>query len=111
MCDYVVRQEPIDMAEYMPAGSGKQMHNVYCSRTPQFWVQSLLSQHNSHVCSHHLARTVRDIEKEARKYDLMVVGEEEPDPRYSRGYGGKRMTREQANYARVTVKPYAPKER
>ena len=83
----------------------------FCKRAPQFWVQSLLSTHNSLVCAHHLARTVRDIEQEARKFDLCVVGEDAPDMRYLRkdGHDGKisqRVTREHSNWARVTVKPY-----
>ena len=90
---------------------------AYCQRAPQFWVQSLLSQHSSLVCAHHLARTVRSIEAEARKYDLLTH-DYAPDTRYERKinyWGGKtriqRTTSDRANYARVTVKPYTPNGR
>jgi hypothetical protein len=113
MCDYVIRQETIDYAEYMPAGSGQGTHNVYCQRAPQFWVQSTISQHNSHACSHHLARIVREIEEAARPFDVLApIGTPEPDVRYAlSGALGviKRMTPSSANYARVTVKPYTRK--
>lgn len=110
MCDYVMRQETIDYAEYMPAGTGTGTHNVYCERAPQFWVQSLLSTHNSHACPHHLARIVREIEEAARQFDITTV-DRKPDARYSRDSQMLKvgMTKEQSNYARVTVKPYARK--
>lgn len=115
MCDYVMRQETIDYAEYMPAGSGTGTHNVYCERAAQFWVQSLLSAHNMHACPHHLPRIVREVEEEARKFDLCASNTEGPDMRYARtefdGTVSSRVTRESSNYARVTVKPYARKIR
>lgn len=115
MCDYVIRQESIDMAEYMPAGSGQTMHNVYCQRAPRFWVQSTISAHNSHACAHHLARIVREIEQAARPFDIYAPGNTpEPDIRYalSNSLGVvKRIPPSDANCALVTVKPYTPKER
>lgn len=84
-----------------------------CKRPTTFWVQSLLSTHNALTCSNHLTRTIREIEREAQKYDVMRRQDTaDPDPRYSRdGYRteGKStllVTKQESNYARVTVKPY-----
>lgn len=114
MCDYILRQEPIDMAEYMPAGSGKAPHNVYCQRASQFWVQSTISAHNSHACAHHLARIVREIEEAARPFDIMAPpNTPEPDYRYAtrtKGPHFKMITPADANGARVTVKTYSRKK-
>lgn len=117
MCDHILRTESVDLAEIMPGSWGPTTYNVYCQRASQFWVQSLLSTHNSHACAHHLARIVRDIEAEAKKFDLCAVNPpntEGPDMRYARTEGpeGKlssRVTRESSNWARVTVKPYTPR--
>lgn len=109
MCDYS-RAVEIDSAEIMPAGTGKLTHNVYCQRASQFWVQSLTSHHNMHACAQHLARIVREVEKGAKKYDILDpahIGEEGYHPHYVRSE--QRMTRKEGNYAHVTVKPYAPK--
>lgn len=105
MCDYK-----------FPAGDTRYIdpeNQHYCQRAPQFWVQSLLSTHNSHACAHHLARIVREIEAEACKFDLCATGKEAPDLRYVRrerdGKVSSRVTREHSNWARVTVKPYTRK--
>lgn len=104
MCDYlhtiILDGEPIRRA---------------CQRASAFWVQSLLSTHNSHACAHHLPRIVREIEKCAAQFDILKPGTRTPDMRYARtdrkdGQSG-RITREESNYARVTVKPYTGKAR
>ena len=119
MCDYSTPRK-VPAAEFMPAGTGTLTHNEYCQRASQFWVQSTISSHNMHACPHHLARIVREVEEMARPFDIMCPpGTPEPDMRYAQyGYGDgqtehkvKRMTPKDANGARVTVKPYAPKGR
>ena len=103
MCDYRFPNKPGSTIPY------------FCQRAPQFWVQSLLSTHNSHACPHHLARIVREVEEAARPFDIMAPpGTPEPDIRYAlSGALGvvKRMTPKDANGARVTVKIYTPKGR
>ena len=113
MCDYVLREEKIDIAEIMPGEWGPTTQRIYCKRKSTFWVQSLLSTHNMHACPHHLARIVREIDSLAAEYDI-AAPESTPggtDKRY-RKFGthpdddGRRMTDRDANYARVTVKPH-----
>lgn len=112
MCDYVIRNETMDMAEIMPGGSGPVIHNAYCPRPSAFWVQSVMSTHNMHCCAQHLARIVREIETISRTYDLLDSnnnGNPGPDMRFlrkdSRTGNTNRITREESNYAHVTVKP------
>ena len=108
MCDY---QYPAGDTRYVDPTVPQ-----YCQRASQFWVQSLLSTHNMHACPHHLARIVREVEKEARLFDLNHK-DSRPDgtDKRFRKYGthpdddGRRLTGEEANYARVTVKVYDPR--
>ena len=110
MCDYS-NDYTYPAVKDMP----KTTERVYCKRAPQFWVQSLLSAHNMHACAHHLARIVREIDDEAKKFDIGHLSSRagQTDKRYRR-FGthpdddGRRMTNRDSNYARVTVKPYAP---
>jgi hypothetical protein len=106
MCDYRFPNVPADLG---PSYG-------YCDRPSAFWVQSLLSTHNSHACPQHLARIVREIEKEAAKYNILrTENTEGPDMRFlrvdSRTGQSQRITREESNYALVTVKTYTPKGR
>ena len=101
MCDYVFTTKTPDQGIM-------RISETYCQRASQFWVQSLMSQHNALACTHHLARTVREIEKEARKYDVLSH-EYAPDEHYERrNHKGEKVNRPPAgsNYARVTVKPW-----
>jgi hypothetical protein len=121
MCDYSTPVQ-IDLAEIMPGSSGPTTHNEYCKRASQFWVQSLTSTHNMHACAHHLVRIVREIEKCAQQYDVLhpdFIGDAR-NPLYIRPprkitangkswTASESLTRDSANYARVTVKPYISK--
>ena len=80
-----------------------------CKAPANYWVQSLLSTHDALACAQHLPRTVREITKKAREYDLLnPTRPDAPDLRYVRDDDPSgqslRITRRQSNYAYVTVK-------
>lgn len=104
MCDY-------HFTSKMTEPDGSPTVTDYCQRAAQFWVQATVTTHNMHACTHHLARTVRDVE-DASKRAIQAQKDGEEVPRsYFRWVkkDGKLYPRlfsnESHNWAYVTVKP------